>query len=356
MARKQERKQQKKRKKDEHKAKKHAERSRYPRIVIHADGEDPAFMAEVKRIAENFDFDSNDCCDKDDRDMYRVYRQVGIEGLRMYAASPEANERRRMMGLSAEDFGAVLFAPLLRHLGHWIFERLPDQYRRDPLPFYYYHISPQAKRLEITFEFLPRTKSPNGTIYSSPLEPTIQIGGTACKVGFFRHPLEQACKRMAVTLPITYFEFQRCFRYFRHCIYFEQVALKDQELGMRLYAPCLHQTLRDIYLKDVAGIDPSGVSGERYHHVLGYCPLTIYKRYVVAKTFLLPGYRNTPEAELFDSAPVAKKERDRMRSLTADLTYEQILNANAVEPIRFFHQNGCPQVVEMDRPVLDFSR
>lgn len=355
MARKQERKQQKKRKKEQHNAAKRterAERSRYPRIVFRRDGESPSFMTEIERIVAEFDFESESCCDEYYRSMYRAYRKVGIDGFEFYARTAEGDERRRELGQTKTDFRASILMPVLNHLGDWIFERLPENYRKNPLPFYYYDVSPTNRRLEITFEFLPRTKSPTGTIYSSPLEPKICIGDESFTVGFFRHPLEQACQRMAPSLPMTYFAFQRCVEYFRHCVYYEPVVLLDGELGMRLFAPCSDQTLVQTYVKDVAGLDPPEADISKLHFVVGYCPLMQVQQHMVAKTFLLPGYRNTPEAALFNSAQVAKRERDRMRALTDNLTFEQILRGDGIEPIKFFHQNGIPQVVELEHSVF----
>lgn len=263
---------------------------------------------------------------------------------------------RLAAGLSEFDYKRGVLTPVLFHLGNWIFERLPSKYQENPLPFFYFHTGPANKELQVSFEFLPRTPSEYGTIYASPLAPTVNLGGGTFKVGFFRHAIEQACMRMAATVPVEYEDFQHCYRYFRHCVHFEPVNLLDGQEAIRLYAPCEGNLVRILYMKDVAGLDPTVADNGKYHYVLGYCPVAIVRRHAVAKTFLLPGYSGTPELAVLDSAPVSSAERRRLRQMTDGLTCEKLLQNEGAEVIRFFHMNGAPQVVALQNPVLDFSR
>ncbi len=356
MAKKEDRKKQKKRRKEKAKAQKSTLRSRYPRIVVHRDGEDEEFMNEVERLANEFDFDNDECCDSQDRHMFRVLRQVGLSGIYDYLSSPEAEADMRQRGLSGLDYTVAILHPIMFRLGNWLFEHLPAKYRDHPLPFFYFHTGPVENGLEVSFEFLPRNPSEFGTIYSSPLMPTVELGGGQFRVGFFRHAIEQACMRMAAHMPIQYDDFQHCYRFFRHCVYFQPVQLLDGQEALRLYAPCEGQRLSSLYLQDIAGLDPSMANDGKHHYVLGYCPIAIVRRYAVAKTFLLPGYAGTPELALLDGVSLSGLERKRLRQMTDGLTCERLLNNEATELMRFFHTRGVPQVVELQQPVLDFSR
>lgn len=355
MGRKDERKRRKKRDKERRKAQKYAARNAYPAIVFVRDGEDDEFMSEVERIASEFDFDSPDCCDEDKRQTYKAYRKVGFEGFEAHVASPESQRWKREHGLTDDELLVSVMSPLLFHFGEWIFNRLPEKFRANPLPFYYYHIAPLDRKLRITFAFLPRTPSEHGTIYSSPLEPTVRLGGGIFKVGFFRHPLEQACKRMAAKVPITYTGFVGCFRYFQNCVYYEPVTLLDGEPGIRLYTPIRGRRLSELYLQDIAGLDTALAETGKYHYVVGYCPLAIVRRHAVAKTFLYPGYRNTPEADLFDTVRMGRGERAELVALSKNSRFEQLIATGNTAALKFFHVNGVHQVVELEKPVCQYS-
>ena len=352
MGRKEERKRHKRHLKDVRKSKKSVLRRRYPRIEIDHDGESPCFMKTVEETIDRFDFENNSHCDTADRLMYQILRKEGYAALSAACTARAQAEDSNDLNLSVDDRRAIWLSPIFTHLGQWVFERLPEQYRTNPLPFHFFHVRPCDKNLCVNFQFMPRMPSPHGTIYFSPFEPTVSTTNGLRKVGFTRHAIERACQRLARELPIQYQQCQYLTAHFQHCVYYEPVVLLDGEPGMRLFAPCSDQTLVQTYVKDVAGLDPSEADISKLHYVVGYCPLVQVQQHMVAKTFLLPGYRNTPEAGLFNSAPVAKRERDRMRALTDNLTFEQIIRAEVVEPIKFFHQNGIPQVVELEHSVF----
>lgn len=313
-------------------------------------------MKEVERLANAFDYDNDECCDPQTRHMFRVLRQAGLDGIYSYLHSPEADVHRRQSGLSKIEYDVAVLSPVMFRLGNWIFEHLPACYREHPLPFFYFHTGPVDRHLEVSFEFLPRTPSEFGTIYASPLMPTVELGGGRFRVGFFRHAIEQACLRMAAHMPIKYDDFQHCYRFFRHCVYFEPVQLLDGQEALRLYAPCEGRRRSSLYMQDIAGLDPSLVIDGKYYYVLGYCPVAIVRLYAVAKTFLLPGYAGTPEVALLDCVPLSGVERKRLRQMTNGLTSEKLLNNEATELMQFFHRNGNPQVVEIQHTVLEFSR
>jgi len=51
-----------------------------------------------------------------------------------------------------------------------------------------------------------------------------------------------------------------------------------------------------------------------------------------------------------------RSERDELEKMMDGLTFERVFDKRDIAPFRFFHQNGIPQVVELERPVLDFYR
>jgi hypothetical protein len=347
MAKQEDRKKHKKRLKEKRKAEKRAARGRFPQLVIIPDGEDPGFMRVVEELVDSFDFDDPDSCSSDDRHMYLLLRTLGLDGIFARLDSQSVAEVAAKHELSREDLIDEILVPLLTHLGEWIFERLPDQYRTNPLPFYFYDIVPQAKHLSIRFQFLPHVKSPHGTIYLSPLEPTVRINDEDFKVGFTRHALERACHRLALNQPITYYDFKRVATHFKTCEYFEVISLPDEQLALRLLGLC-SDDLIDIYLRDVAGLDESRISSGKCFFVLGYCPLQIVRNYAVATTFLCPGYRGTPEHALIDSTTMSANERRALHAMASSATLADAIRGHQTEALRWYHRNGVPQVITLE--------
>jgi hypothetical protein len=349
-------KQKRKLEKDKLKARKWAERNKYPRVEFAEDGEDPAFMATVKEILCSFDYDDDSHCRPEERYMYGLFRSIGLEGMERWIASPDTQQRYMQPGATVEDFRNGLLKPLYMHLGEWVFSRLPDTYRKDPLPFYYYYVAPVDNALVVTFEFLPHLPSEHGTIYHSPYNPTVRKGGGDFKVGFLRHAIERVCERLSALQPITYSCFQPLAFYFRHCVFFEPLNLPDGQEGIRLFARCDGSFGRD-YLRQVMSLDDAVIEQEQdqFVFVLGYCPVEIVRKYAVAKTFLYPGYGNTPEAALVASAPVSQTTRKELRAAARDNTLAALVKSNDFDLVKWYHENGVPQVVRRPEELYQYG-
>jgi hypothetical protein len=288
--------------------------------------------------------------------MYRMYRTLGLEGMERWIASPETQQRYMKPG---DDFGSFrdgLLLPLYTHLGGWVFAQLPAECREHPLPFFYYHISPVDKSLLVTFEFLPRVPSEYGTIYHSPYKPTVRMGGGHFNVGFLRHAIERVCERLSAVQPITYGCFQPLAIFFQHCVYFEHLNLPDGQEGIRLFARCDGQFGRS-YLSQAASLDEATIERdlEQYVFVLGYCPVDIVRRFAVAKSFLYPGYRNTPEAALVNTAPISSATRHALRAAAKDNTLAEVVKTNGFDLFKWYHDNGVPQVLLREEDIYRFG-
>jgi hypothetical protein len=262
MAKKEDRKRQKRRLKEQKKAARHdqiaserAKASLYPRIILHPEGGDPAFVATVQALADAFDFDDPSCCTEGQRGIFRMFRATGMrEMLRRAALAAKAAPQE---GFSAEDMEGALMGPLTLHVGKWIFARLPDQYRNFPLPFNYFMVMPYGRHLHISFAFLPTVSSEHGNIYCSPVEPKVAFGGGLWRVGFFRHAIERICERICPNESIGYAHFNACEIYFRSCLYYEPLELPDGQHAIRLFHDCATaaQSMQDPYVTDVLGMD-----------------------------------------------------------------------------------------------------
>ena len=350
MGRKEERKRHKRHLKDVRKSKKSVLRRRYPRIEIDHDGESPCFMKTVEETSDRFDFENNSHCDTADRLMYQILRKEGYAALSAACTARAQAEDSKDLTLSVDDRRAIWHSPIFTHLGQWVFERLPEQYRTNPLPFHFFHVRPCDKNLCVNFQFMPRMPSPHGTIYFSPFEPTVSTTNGLRKVGFTRHAIERACQRLARELPIQYQQCQYLTAHFQHCVYYEPLTLPSGQEAIRMFTECRYD-LSQIYLRDVAGLDDAEIANRKWFCLVGYCPVKENCDFAVATTFLCPGYRDTPEAHLVDTARISAATRHSLRTAAKDSTRADVVAGRLTEALTWYHENGAPQVLAVERGI-----
>jgi hypothetical protein len=359
VAKKEDRKKQKKRLKEDKRA---AERRRvlatrerenlYPKILLEPDSGDPEFVSTVANIVRDFDFENPAICSLGKRRLYQMFREVGLFEMirRLDISMQEASQH----GFNKHDVEDAVLGPLLLDLGKWIFARLPDAYRAAPLPFAYYFVYPGDRDLRVYFSFLPSTTSPHGTIYFSPLKPTVAFGGGEWKVGFFRHAIERICERLCPGEEIGYAHFNSCAMYFRACSYYEPLELPDGQHAIRLLQACdaYVDGENDPYVTEVLGLARHPGKSTQLYRVLGYCPVAFVGPRAVAKTFLYPGYRNTPEDQLVRKAPLSREKRQDLLEIASDNRAVKVHRDRGIEAIKWYHDNGVPQVFELDRNIF----
>jgi hypothetical protein len=88
---------------------------------------------------------------------------------------------------------------------------------------------------------------------------------------------------------------------------------------------------------------------------LRYCPIAFVGPRAVAKTFLFPGFRNTPEDYLVRTAPMPTDQREMLLDIASDNTARKVREAEGVTAIKWYHDNGIPQVYDMKRRVFAFE-
>lgn len=323
----------------------------YPKIILDPTAGDPEFVSIVERIVAGFDFEDPAICSPAKQGIYQVFHKVGLAAMlsRMDAAV-RAGVRQ---GFTKDEMEDGVLYPLLLYLGNWIFERLPEPCRMTPLPFHYFFVEPFTKDLVIRFAFLPSMTSEHGRIYFSPLEPTVPFGGGNWKVGFFRHAIERICERICPGPRIGYAHFSSSAMYFRDCIYYEPIELPDGQHAIRLFDYCERGGSKeeDPYITNVLGLTNYPGKSVPLVHVLGYCPVAFVGPRAVAKTFLYPGYKNTPEDHLVRAAPISPKQRVELLALASDNNSGKLFHGRGHEAIKWYHDNGVPQVIQLDRHI-----
>ena len=302
-------------------------------------------------IASEFDFENDDHCPPDLQVVFTFNRSVGTTGMLECVRNAGPLYATDLWGLDENSLGQSFIEPLMTLLGEFIFARLPEKYRTNPLPDYYFHVNPVDKTLRIEFAFLPSVIEDTSRIYYSPEEPKVPFGGGQWKMGFFKHALERACQRIATQTPISYRDFSLCVKYLRHCTHFESLTLPDGQEAVRLYMPVSFPTGR-VYMDEILADGGEGSAEGEPHYVLGYCPLKIIRTRAVALTFLYPGYSNTPEHELVRNASISPSLRQELLQAARDNTAEFVLGGQTTKVIKWYHDNGVPQVVRLKQSVL----
>jgi hypothetical protein len=82
---------------------------------------------------------------------------------------------------------------------------------------------------------------------------------------------------------------------------------------------------------------------------MGYLPLQVQGKYARAKTFLLPGFASTPEYALGRRKAQTPQERLLMQAMTDESRRSGELDGETVEAIKWYHDNGVPQIFRREQ-------
>lgn len=241
-----------------------------------------------------------------------------------------------------------LEASFVTALGHAIFTRIGEAKLLEFIPYSDVMVNPVGREWRITFRSLKRQRSPHGTIYYSRHEPKVTIDGVPKVVGFSRHAIEQTCERIVPTWR-NYAGLGDAFAFFSTCVYFEPCVLPSGQRAFTFYEPCdVPGFFLHTYAEQVAGIsgEASGCCVR-----IGYCPADVSGDFFVARTLLPPGFRDTPERALLSRVPLGGPERQHLLELAASNDMPTMIAKHDFTALRFFHENGVPQVVKIGRPI-----
>jgi hypothetical protein len=92
---------------------------------------------------------------------------------------------------------------------------------------------------------------------------------------------------------------------------------------------------------------------------VGYCPVTFQGDLAVATTLLFPGMserKGTPEGTLIENSGLPPAEIDRLKvQVEGQLSMRGLADSGDFTLIKWFHANGVPQVVRLDREVFKYD-
>jgi hypothetical protein len=223
------------------------------------------------------------------------------------------------------------------------------------MPFNDVTVCYEGRDIVLRFTSIRSQSGPNGRIYYNPAEPKIIFDGKEYKVGFSGHSIERICQR----LNPRYIEYGSCgdiHAYFRTCVYFEPVLLHGDQLGFVIYNMCFNPGFvhHRIYAQEIFGLENEVPGMGKLYYKVGYCAVVIEGEFAKAKTFLPPGYRSTPEYGLLINSDLPKDKKEEWIAKATDESWSELSNfmRDDTEIIKWFHQNGIPQVKQIKETVF----
>ncbi|HEY1191514.1 MAG TPA: hypothetical protein VGE74_28025 [Gemmata sp.] len=240
-------------------------------------------------------------------------------------------------------------------VGQAIFDRIPRPLVEAHLPYHTFDVlfgEPQPHQMKVRFRSLLRSAGSNGSVYHSRRRPTVRVGGRDLVVGFSDHAVRRVCDRAAFNWR-TYAGSGHAFAYLDDCVYFEDVSPLFGEPCFAVYGQCAPGFVGGALAERVLG-RPVAPRDHLYYRI-GYCPSVIEGGFLKAKTLLLPGMDRTPEGRALENAQLPPLLKASLRASLELFFAPGRLSTDVLTVQGWFHRNGVPQVVSIDRPVFQFE-
>jgi hypothetical protein len=243
---------------------------------------------------------------------------------------------------------------LIFKLGDTVFEQLKKKnILLHYIPYTHVNITPIDKEFLVIFRALLKHKSKFGTVYYSSLRPTIKIDNKEYIVAFSRHAIERICERAILDWK-TYHGANDAFLYLERCIkydFIEDSGGYDKKYFITFYEPCSPESGNMVYVNKV--LNKIEINTD-YCLRIGYCPIQINDSFACAITLLTPGMKGTPEDLLMKNSNISYDDKIRMRNNVQDMISKTIWKEKQnFEAIKWFHQNGIPQVLKVEDKIFE---
>jgi len=327
-----------------------------PKVTVDPTGGDPVLVKRIQGIVRGISLEESGGCPAEIADLIARCMRDGPEetARKIHAqAALEYDHHRDVVGQSARRFHATV-----AYVGERVLEELPEVYQKKLLPDYFFFPEVAPEGVRIRFGFLDRVKRETGWGYYSQHKPTVTINGADWIVCFSEHAIERIVERSSFEDRVTYTHYMDCVNYLDGCVYFEPVNMADGTPALRfLMTDGLHGNTDRYheYLRKITGVEDLNQLPSTPAYVLGYCPVDCKGQFAKAISMLYPGYDGTPEDMLVRTAITSKVEQQRMLMMAADNKVVRVINEGRHEAIKWYHENGVPQVVSLKRRLFEWA-
>lgn len=320
-------------------------RAESPDFVFWEEHGNPKFVTIVKEAIRHFDFAE---LGRVEQDAFRLMKRKGAAYAEAALKDVMCQCKEEGMSHPYVDLGDIYW---WNSLGHAIFSDIPDEEKRRFLPMNDVHFIYHDDVIVVNFRSLPTQKSSGGTIYYSRYEPTIDSKGGKYVVGFSRHAIEALTQRRGID-PLRYAGLGDAYAYFEDCQYFETCTLRDGNPAFSFFDECFDRTPQLHWAKTILGIKEVDPARGKLYYRVGYCPIFCNKGFAKAKTFLFPGFSQTPEYDALDKAHMPPDKKRRLQSLATNSDISSLLETGDVSALKWFHDKGVPQVIQTTKPLF----
>ena len=312
---------------------------------------DPEFVAAVTETAKRLNFRDRALFDEVDVRFHRTMKSSGFN-----AAMAELEER--VAGLDDDgqsNARKILYITMLKP-GLAIFDILKRKGLLDRrVPYCDFQVRHVDVDFAITFDALLKTRTSHGAAHHSRRRPVMEIGGRLLTPAFTRHAVERAVQRLVMELD--YMWAGDVFSFFSMNTHSEPVSLNGgRDAGFSMWAVCGGESCftHEAYAKACLG--DAYAEGRNYYYRIGYFPVAVDGEFACAKTCLTPGLVGTPEEELLRRSKISKTLEERLWAGVRNTeTAKRLAETGDFSAIKWFHENGIPQVREFDQDVFNFS-
>ena len=326
--------------------------NRYPNVRIDPAGTglvDTAFLAAVQAAVASLDFDDDTAFSEPEREFHQALRKEGIQG-----ASQLVLEAQFRLYQEGDPLAPVLPHVLQMSYGTQLFEKIPEEMRRKFLPFNDVRVDFEGHDIVLHVSAMRRKSTDGGTAFYGRHQPKISLLGKEWTVAFSRHAVEQICNRLNPRY-LTYAAAGDVHALLNHCVFYEPTILHPCQPSFVIWDTCgsPSNVRQPVYVDGVLGRENLIEDGGQCYYRVGYCPVVFEKNFAVAKTFLCPGFLNTPEYGLVRSSRLPALEKDLLLH-TATSNDIRHVRDESIDSIKWFHDNGVPQVVQMPHTVFSY--
>jgi hypothetical protein len=256
--------------------------------------------------------------------------------------------------ISREDIEIAITHHFEQVIGDGIIQNAPNNLIRRVLSTGCYTMKPTEHGWDIKCRSLKVNKTKNGNIYQSPYCPKIMLHNQLLEVSFSKHAIQQLANRMASYWNKCYISQVYVFEFFYECVYFEITKLNNGDRALVIYNSCLRGggDLRK-FMGNLLSID-NEADLSNYYYKVGYCPIFSDDKFIVAKTFLTPGYWQTPERSLLSEKSIPLKlRRDIELACDDGINLQSVCSCKKTRTaIEWFHNHGIPQAKKINCEVF----
>lgn len=328
----------------------------YPKVTVAPSGGDIVLVKRIRSLVKDISLEESRGCPPDVADLVARFMRDGAEETKRHIKIRAAMKYDHQIEVDHEV--VLRFRDAVTYVGQRVFEQLPEVYQEKLLPDYYFYplLAPEGMRIQ--FGFLDYEERETGRGYYSQHKPTVTINGTDWIVCFSEHAIERVVERSSFDQQMTYSHYMDCANYFYGCTYFEPVVMAQGTPAIRLYmTESLGESLGRYreYLRKITGIEGLQEPSALPAYVLGYCHVDCKGKFAKATSFWYPGFDGTPEDTLVRTSGLPKAEKRRLLEMANDNKKVRVVNEGRHEAIRWYHDNGVPQVVPLARGLFTWA-